>query len=82
MLPTLRGRCRKALCAFFVQVFLFEMPMFRRDVDSFPPRRISGTPRHRKLAKVMPKFSVNFILSSFISLCVFRNVGGAGTFKQ
>ena len=32
--------------------------MFRRDVDSFP-RRISGTSRHRKLAKVMPKFSVN-----------------------
>ena len=54
------------LCAVFVQVFIFEMPMFRREVDSFPSRRISGTPRHRKLAKVMPNFFVNFILSNFI----------------
>ena len=43
----------------FVQVYI-ELPMFRRNVDSFPFRRISGTPAWPFLAKVMPKFFVNF----------------------
>ena len=37
-----------------------ELPMFRWNVDSFPFRRISGTPTWPFLAKVMPNFFVNF----------------------
>ena len=33
------------------------VPMFCRNVDSFPFRQISGTPYVLKLAKVMPDFS-------------------------
>ena len=37
-----------------------EWPMFCRNVDSFPFRQISGSRFVHFLAKVMPKFSVNF----------------------
>ena len=36
------------------------VPMFCRNVDSFPFRQILGTPYVLKLAKVMPNFSVDF----------------------
>ena len=35
-------------------------PMFCRNVDSFPFRQISGALFVQFVAKVMPKFSVNF----------------------
>ena len=37
-----------------------EWPMFCRNVDSFPFRQISGSRFVHFLAKLMPKFSVNF----------------------
>jgi hypothetical protein len=37
-----------------------EWPMFCRNVDSFPFRQISGALFVQFVAKVMPKFSVNF----------------------
>ena len=37
-----------------------EWPMFCRNIDSFPFRQISGARFVHFLAKVLPKFSVNF----------------------
>ena len=45
-------------------VAISERPMFCRNVDSFPFRQISGAPYVHFLAKVMPKFSVNFGMTS------------------
>ena len=71
----------------YVQGKWSEWPMFHRDIDSFPFRWISGARYVHFLAKVMPKFPVNFCMTcariklgiSSVGICCD---GNGTTFRQ
>ena len=55
-----------SFCAYLGPFFSFWVAKYRRSVDSFLFRRMLALAGWPKLAKVMPDFSVNFVLSIFL----------------